>query len=108
MECSFACSVTESKSLQPSWMVCWSNFFSYFIEFLIHVVCWFCMWIVGIANGSVLTIGLSTFEVAINWLSITDKFREKIKMINLFYHDDMTSKVHIFILNTAYIFSCNV
>lgn len=42
-----ACSVTESKSLQPSWMVCWSNFFSYFIKFLIHVVCWFCMWIVG-------------------------------------------------------------
>ena len=67
------------------------------------------MWIVGIANGSVLTIGLSTFEVAINWLSITEKFREKIKMINLFYHDDMTSKVHIFISNTAYyIFSCNV
>ena len=66
------------------------------------------MWIVGIANGSVLTIGLSTFEVTINWLSITEKFREKIKMINLFYHDEMTSKVHIFILNTAYIFSCNV
>lgn len=66
------------------------------------------MWIVGIANGSVLTIGLSTFEVAINWLSITEKFREKIKMINLFYHDEMTSKVQIFILNTAYIFSCNV
>ena len=57
------------------------------------------MWKVGITNGSVLhvTIGLSTFEVAIYWLSITKKFREKIKMINSFYHDEMTSKVHIFI-----------
>ena len=93
-----ACSVTELKSLQPSWMVCWSIFFSYFIKFLIqHVVCWFHMWILGTANGSVLTIGFSTFEVAINWLSITKKFREKIKMINLFYHDEMASEVHIFI-----------
>ena len=57
------------------------------------------MWKVGITNGSVLhvTIGLSTFEVAINWLRITKKFREKIKMINLFYHDEMASEVHIFI-----------
>ena len=46
---------------------------------------WFsatCNYWFGKTNGSVLhvTIGLSTFDVAINWLSITKKFREKIKI----------------------------
>lgn len=61
----------------------------------------------GITNGSVLhvTIGLSTFEVAINWLRITKKFREKIKMINLFYHNEMTSKVHNYLSEILHIYS---
>lgn len=55
------------------------------------------MWILGIVNGLVLIIGFLIFEVVINWFSIIKKFREKIKMINLFYYDEMVFEVYIFI-----------